>query len=118
MKCRWASPAPGFGFTWMPITPAASTASRPSRCGPKSSFIVNGRIALTDIEMNDAGTKLQVALWARNLLNEAHVYRRSAANSAPVIDSITGIPSYSGVLGDYGNFNAPRTFGIEASVSF
>jgi iron complex outermembrane receptor protein len=84
----------------------------------ESSFIVNGRLALTDIEMNEAGTKLQVSLWARNLLNEAHIYRRSAANSSPVIDSISGIPSYSGVLGDYGNFNAPRTFGIEASVSF
>ncbi|MBA3677064.1 MAG: TonB-dependent receptor [Sphingosinicella sp.] len=83
-----------------------------------SSFIVNGRLALTDIAMNDGDAKLQVALWARNLFNEAHIYRRSAANSSPVIDSITGIPSYSGVLGDYGNFNAPRTFGVEASIRF
>jgi iron complex outermembrane receptor protein len=83
-----------------------------------ASFIMNGRLALTDIAVNDQGTKLQVAVWARNLLNEAHIYRRSAANSEPVIDSLTGIPSYNGVLGDYGNFNAPRTFGVEARVSF
>jgi iron complex outermembrane receptor protein len=84
----------------------------------ESSFIVNGRIALTDIALNDAETKLQVSLWARNLFDEAHIYRRSAANSSPVIDSVTGIPSYNGVLGDYGNFNPPRTFGIEATVAF
>jgi iron complex outermembrane receptor protein len=83
-----------------------------------SSFIVNGRVALTDIVMNDGAARLQIALWGRNLLNESHIYRRSAANSAPVIDSITGIPSYNGVLGDYGNFNAPRTFGVEATIGF
>jgi len=83
-----------------------------------ASFIVNGRIALTDIAMNNGDARLQVALWARNLLNESHIYRRSAANSSPVIDSITGIPSYNGVLGDYGNFNPPRTFGIEAILGF
>ncbi len=83
-----------------------------------ASFIVNGRVALADIAMNDGGTRLELAFWARNLLNEAHIYRRSAANSEPVIDSITGIPSYNGVLGDYGNFNAPRTFGVEASMRF
>jgi iron complex outermembrane receptor protein len=83
-----------------------------------SSFIVNGRVALTDIGVGGGETRLQFALWARNLLNEAHIYRRSAANSAPVVDSITGIPSYSGVLGDYGNFNPPRTFGAEATLRF
>jgi iron complex outermembrane receptor protein len=83
-----------------------------------SSFVVNGRVALTDIAMNEGNGRLQVALWARNLLNESHIYRRSEANSAPVIDSITAIPSYNGVLGDYGNFNAPRTFGVEATIGF
>ena len=42
--------------------------------------------------------------WARNLLNTSYVYRRSNANAAS--------------LGDYGNFNAPRTYGIEATVNF
>jgi len=64
------------------------------------SFIVNGRIALADIEMNEGSTLLTVAAWSRNLLNEAHIFRRSAANAA--------------TLGHYANFNAPRTFGVEA----
>ena len=29
-----------------------------------------------------------------------------------------GLGSYTVVLGDYANFNAPRTFGIEATVAF
>ena len=69
-----------------------------------SSFIVNGRLALADIPMGMARSKMTVAVWARNLFDEAHIYRRSAANAA--------------TLGEYGNFNAPRTFGVEASISF
>jgi iron complex outermembrane receptor protein len=68
------------------------------------SFIVNGRLALADIPMSDAGQKLTIAGWARNLFNNSFVYRRSNANGA--------------VLGDYGNFNAPRTYGIEATINF
>jgi iron complex outermembrane recepter protein len=68
------------------------------------SFIMNGRLSVADIPMSDAGQGLTIALWARNLLNESHIYRRSNANRL--------------VLGDYANFNAPRTFGIEASVKF
>ncbi|MEO6093087.1 MAG: TonB-dependent receptor [Novosphingobium sp.] len=70
----------------------------------ESSFIVNGRIAVTEIPLNDHGQTFTIAAWSRNLLNEAHIYRRSNANGA--------------VLGDYANFNAPRTFGAEAIVSF
>ncbi|WP_240334371.1 TonB-dependent receptor [Sphingobium estronivorans] len=69
-----------------------------------SSFIVNGRIALADIRMNDHGQTFTVSAWSRNLFNEAHIYRRSAANAA--------------TLGDYANFNAPRTWGIEGTVNF
>jgi len=90
--------------------------AEPVRTDP--SFTVNGRIALSDIAVGAGGTRLQLAVWARNLLNESHIYRRSAANSSPVVDSITGIPSYNGVLGDYGNFNPPRTFGIEGTMRF
>ncbi len=68
------------------------------------SFIVNGRLSLADIPMSDNGQKLTVALWARNLFDEAHIYRRSNANRA--------------VLGDYANFNAPRTFGLDATINF
>jgi len=84
-----------------------------------SSFIVNGRIALTDVAVNDRSALLTFALWSRNLLNETHIYRRSAANSAPVQVFTAGLPTnqlnYSGVLGDYGNLNPPRTFGFEIS---
>jgi iron complex outermembrane receptor protein len=69
-----------------------------------ASFIVNGRLALGEIQLGPKEAGLEVALWSRNLFNEAHVYRRDPANRA--------------VLGDYGNFNAPRTFGIEAAVKF
>ncbi len=68
------------------------------------SFIVNGRLSLADIPVSDNGQKLVIAAWARNLLNESHIYRRSNANRL--------------VLGDYANFNAPRTFGLEVTVAF
>jgi len=67
-------------------------------------FVVNGRIALADIPMSNNGQKLTVSAWARNLFDNSFVYRRSNANG--------------NVLGDYGNFNAPRTFGFEATVNF
>ncbi|MET4898777.1 TonB-dependent receptor [Sphingomonadaceae bacterium jetA1] len=67
-------------------------------------FVMNGRLALADLPMNDAGTKLTVSLWSRNLLNNTFMYRRSAANA--------------GTLGDYANFNPPRTIGLEGTVRF
>ncbi|WP_332659742.1 TonB-dependent receptor [Brevundimonas sp.] len=69
-----------------------------------SSFIVNGRLALTDMQPTPGGPMVEVALWSRNLLDEAHVYRRDPANRA--------------TIGDYGNFNAPRTFGLEVRLSY
>ncbi|MET0246572.1 MAG: TonB-dependent receptor, partial [Sphingomonas sp.] len=77
-----------------------------------ASFIVNARLSLADIDMG-RDIKLTVSAWSRNLFNEAHVYRRDPSNSLP---SLTG--SISNVLGDYGNFNSPRTFGLEGTVSF
>ncbi|MEA3050981.1 MAG: iron complex outerrane recepter protein, partial [Sphingomonadales bacterium] len=69
-----------------------------------SSFIVNGRISLADIPLGTGDTALTLAVWSRNLFNEAHIYRRSAANAA--------------TLGDYANFNPARTFGLEGTVHF
>lgn len=81
------------------------------------SFIVNGRVALADVAVNDGSALLTFSLWSRNLLNETHIYRRSAANSSPVPAFSNGAPTgaltYTGILGDYGNFNPPRTFGAE-----
>ncbi|WP_225205907.1 TonB-dependent receptor [Novosphingobium huizhouense] len=69
------------------------------------SFVVNARLSLADIPMSSAGgQKLTIAAWARNLFNTQYIYRRSNANAA--------------VLGDYANFNAPRTYGLEATVNF
>ncbi len=89
------------------------------------SFIVNGRLSLLDIEMG-GGPKLTVSAWARNVFNEQHVYRRDPSNSLPAVQTTAaaGVPNVllignnGGVLGDYGNFNMPRTIGVDASLKF
>ncbi|WP_171012467.1 MULTISPECIES: TonB-dependent receptor [unclassified Sphingomonas] len=85
------------------------------------SFVMNGRIALADIRMNDSA-QVTLSLWARNLLDNTYIYRRSNANSSPVYNyGANGAlvsTNYGGILGDYANFNPPRTFGAEASVKF
>lgn len=62
------------------------------------SFIVNGRIALTDIPAG-AG-KATVSLWSRNLLDEEYVFAKFI----------------SPTQGTGGFFNEPRTFGVEFAV--
>lgn len=84
-----------------------------------ASFIVNGRVALADIALGEGHRKLTVALWGRNLFDEQYVYRRDPSNSlpgAPTTNVTSG--SINNVLGDYGNFNAPRTFGVEGLINF
>jgi iron complex outermembrane receptor protein len=66
-----------------------------------SYFIVNGRAAVGDIRMAD-GPVVEVALWARNLTNEAHAFLK---NSSPA-------------LGRFAIFNEPRTYGVEARLQF
>ncbi len=91
-----------------------------------SSFIVNGRISLLDIGLGGGSTKLTVGAWSRNLFNEQHVYRRDPSNSLPAVQTtaVAGVANVllignnGGILGDYGNFNVPRTFGIDATVKF
>ena len=68
----------------------------------EASFIVNGRVTFEGIEI--ANQPLSVAVWSRNLLNSSFIFRRSNANGT--------------VLGDYANFNAPRTFGLELTTKF
>ncbi len=67
-----------------------------------SSFIVNARIALIDVPLNGSGATAEFALWSRNLLDEQHLFYKSS----------------SAVLGTYGIFNDPRTFGAEVSIRF
>jgi iron complex outermembrane receptor protein len=84
-----------------------------------SSFIVNARLALADINMGNASQKLTVAVWARNLFDKEYVFRRDPSNSLPGAPTTSLVNGPIGnVLGDYGNFNAPRTYGVEATVNF
>ncbi|MDB5679179.1 TonB-dependent receptor [Sphingomonas bacterium] len=84
-----------------------------------SSFIVNGRLSLADIKLSGSGQKITFSLWGRNLFDEQYVFRRDPSNSLPGTPT-TNVTSGSiaNVIGDYGNFNAPRTFGIEAALKF
>ena len=90
------------------------------------SFVVNGRISVLDIGLGAGDQKLTFGVWARNLLNTQYVYRRDPSNSLPSVQStavagvanITQIANNGGILGDYGNFNMPRTFGVDASIKF
>ncbi|HEX7782792.1 MAG TPA: TonB-dependent receptor [Sphingobium sp.] len=83
-----------------------------------ASLIFNGRISLADIDVG-YGRTLTLSAWGRNLFDEQYVFRRDPSNSlpgAPTSNLTTG--SIGNVIGDYGNFNAPRTFGLDASVKF
>jgi iron complex outermembrane receptor protein len=69
-----------------------------------ASFLMNARVALSHITLpNPENTDLEIGFWVRNLWDNTFVYRRDPANRS--------------TLGDYGNFNAPRTFGVEARVA-
>jgi iron complex outermembrane recepter protein len=85
-----------------------------------SSLVFNGRISLADIGMGDGGQKLTVGLWGRNLFNTAYVYRRDPTQALPGAPSSSNVRSGSiaNVMGEYGNFNMPRTYGIEATLAF
>ncbi|AWH30833.1 TonB-dependent receptor [Stenotrophomonas sp. YAU14A_MKIMI4_1] len=67
-----------------------------------SSFVVNARVALVDVPLNDTGTTMSFSLWARNLLDEEHLFYK--LNSP--------------ALGQTGIFNDPRTFGLDVAVNF
>ena len=83
------------------------------------SFIVNGRISLADVKVSDAGQRVTLSVWARNLFDEQYVYRRDPSNSLPAAPTTSiAAGNINNVLGDYGNFNAPRTYGAELSLTF
>lgn len=68
-----------------------------------ASNVVNGRLALSDIKLNK-DTRLQIALWSRNLFNEQHTFYESIGSWA--------------VLGRWGMYNEPRTFGVDFNVKY
>lgn len=64
--------------------------------------IANGSIKVGDIALGNGIVDIQ--LWGRNLTDEAYVYRRD--------------PQKDDKLGTYGNFNAPRTYGVSFAYAF
>ncbi len=103
IDAAYADPQYAFQSEFADTSP---TASRTENVAVKtgSSFIVNGSVALADISMGGGSSSATLSLWSRNLLDETHIYRISAANR--------------GTIGDYANFNPPRTFGIELRVKY
>ncbi|CAN5465368.1 TonB-dependent receptor [soil metagenome] len=69
-----------------------------------SSFVVNASATLADINIGGSGATAALSIWSRNLLDTTYVYRVSVANR--------------GSIGDYGNFNTPRTYGVELRVKY
>lgn len=66
------------------------------------SFVVNARLALVDVPLDDKGATMNFSLWSRNLLDEEHLFYK--LNNA--------------ALGQTGIFNDPRTFGLDVTVRF
>jgi iron complex outermembrane receptor protein len=66
-----------------------------------SAFIVNGNLALADIDLR-GDAKLTVSVWSRNLLNEQHLFYKSVSKTT----------------GTSGMFNEPRTFGVQGQIQF
>ncbi|MEH3158344.1 MAG: TonB-dependent receptor [Sphingomonas taxi] len=67
----------------------------------EAGFVVNGRIAVTDVALN-GDARLTVAAWARNLFNEQHLFYKG-------LNTLTGVSGF---------FNDARTYGLEATVRF
>jgi iron complex outermembrane recepter protein len=67
-----------------------------------NSFIVNTRLALADVPMQRMNASAEFSVWARNLLDEKHLFYKST----------------NATLGTYGIFNEPRTYGVEARIRF
>jgi iron complex outermembrane receptor protein len=66
------------------------------------SVVVNTRLSLADVALSQFGAVAEFSLWARNLLDEEHIFYKSTSTT----------------LGTYGIFNEPRTYGIEARLRF
>ena len=64
--------------------------------------IANASVSIEDIQIGNGD--LYAQLWVRNLTDEAYVYRRD--------------PQKDDKLGTYGNFNAPRTYGLTVGYKF
>jgi iron complex outermembrane receptor protein len=103
LDANYADAQYSFQTEFADVSPTGKLIQNVAQKGDKS-FIVNGSLALADIGGSNGGPAATVSVWARNLLDETYVYRISVANR--------------GTIGDYGNLNPPRTFGIELSTKF
>ncbi|MDE2403921.1 MAG: TonB-dependent receptor [Sphingomonadales bacterium] len=84
-----------------------------------ASFVVNGRLSVANVAVGPGGQKLTFGAWVRNMFDTQYVFRRDPSNSLPSVQTSNIYAGAIGnVQGDYGNFNAPRTFGIDATVNF
>jgi iron complex outermembrane recepter protein len=85
-----------------------------------ASLIFNGRISLANLDMGGIGNRLTLGLWGRNLFNRQFVYRRDPTQALPGAPGSSNVRtgSIANVMGEYGNFNMPRTYGLDASISF
>jgi iron complex outermembrane recepter protein len=71
-----------------------------------SYVMINGRVTLSDIELGNDGVKLAVSLWGKNLTNtQWEVFQFNTAG-----------PGLANLTNTY--WNEPRTYGIEARVTF
>jgi iron complex outermembrane receptor protein len=98
LDANYASRQYAFQTEFADVSPTASLVQNVAR-KTDASFIVNGSLTLADIGVGNGGATASLSLWSRNLLDESHIYRVSVANR--------------GTIGDYANFNPPRTFGLE-----
>jgi len=103
LDANYASQQYAFQSEFADVSPTASKVENVAQ-KTDASFIVNGNVTLADIGMGADGAKASLSLWSRNLFNEQHIYRISVANR--------------GTIGDYANFNPPRTFGVEMRLKF
>jgi iron complex outermembrane receptor protein len=103
LDANYADAQYAFQTEFADVSPTASLTQHVA-AKTDSSFVVNGNLTLADIGMAGGGATASLSLWARNLLDETHVYRISAANR--------------GTIGDYGNLNPPRTYGLELRVKY
>ena len=100
----YASRQYAFQAEFADVSPTGSS-TRPVAAKTDPSFIINSSVALADIKMSSGGGATgTISAWSRNLFDEEHIYRISAANR--------------GTIGDYANFNPPRTFGLEFRITY
>jgi iron complex outermembrane receptor protein len=103
LDANYASRQYAFQTEFADVSPTGSLVQNVAR-KTDASFIVNGNVALADIGVGGDGATANLSLWSRNLLDEEHIYRVSVANR--------------GTIGDYANFNPPRTFGVELRLKY